>query len=46
MPPPLAKNVKDRVNQLKALGNAVVPGQCYPILKAIADWELHEGRCP
>jgi len=35
--PRVATGVKDRVQRLKALGNAVVPAQIYPILKAIAE---------
>lgn len=38
-PPRLASGEKDRIARLKALGNAVVPQQAYPILKAIAGQE-------
>ena len=36
-PPRIAKGVPNRVARLKALGNAVVPAQVLPILKAIAE---------
>ncbi|USG65193.1 hypothetical protein NDK47_24220 [Brevibacillus ruminantium] len=39
-PPRVATGVKDRVARLKALGNAVVPAQVYPILAAIK--QVHE----
>ena len=35
--PRIAKGVPNRVSRLKALGNAVVPAQFYPIFRAIAD---------
>jgi hypothetical protein len=37
--PRVATGVKNRVEQLKCYGNAVVPQQVYPILQAIADIE-------
>jgi len=39
-PPRIATGVKDRVAKLKALGNAVVPAQAYPIFKAIMEIEV------
>jgi len=35
--PRIAQSIKNRVGRLKALGNAVVPQQFYPIFKAIYD---------
>ena len=39
-PPRIATGVKDRVAKLKALGNAVVPAQAYPIFRAIMETEV------
>jgi DNA (cytosine-5)-methyltransferase 1 len=37
--PRVAKDVKNRVARLRALGNAVVPAQAYPIFRAITEAE-------
>ena len=37
--PRVATGVKHRVQRLKALGNAIVPQQCYPIFAAMAQME-------
>ncbi len=38
-PPRVGKGIKNRADRIKCLGNAVVPQQVYPILKAIAEIE-------
>jgi DNA-cytosine methyltransferase len=44
-PPQIAQGVKDRAARIKALGNAVVPAQIFPILRAIAEVERSKEEC-
>ncbi len=41
--PRMCPDRKDRAERMKALGNAVVPAQAYPVLKCIAD--IAQGKC-
>ena len=43
--PRVAMGVPDRVSKLKALGNAVVPQQFYPVFAAIAEVEEAHSLC-
>jgi hypothetical protein len=42
--PRVATGIKNRVNRLKGLGNAVVPQQIYLVYKAIIDYENNPGK--
>lgn len=42
--PRIATGIKNRVNRLKCLGNAVVPQQFYPVFQAIAEIEKGESQ--